>query len=105
MGPFETIDLNAPGGVPTMSRRYQRIYQRLFPSMQRRVDWSGQVIEQVEAERRASAAGGGPRRAPALARPPADGAAPAQAERGARDRRLTEATARWYVVVLAEDTT
>lgn len=53
MGPFETIDLNAPGGVRDYATRYQPIYQRLFPSMQRRVDWSGPVIEQVEQERRA----------------------------------------------------
>ena len=53
MGPFETIDLNAPGGVRDYAQRYQQIYERLFPSMQRRVDWSGPVIEQVEQERRA----------------------------------------------------
>jgi L-gulonate 3-dehydrogenase len=52
MGPFETIDLNAPGGVRDYVERYQQIYVRLFPSMQRRVDWNGPVIETVEAERR-----------------------------------------------------
>jgi 3-hydroxyacyl-CoA dehydrogenase len=54
MGPFETIDLNAPGGVRDYARRYQPIYERLFASMQRRVDWSGAVIERIERERRAS---------------------------------------------------
>jgi 3-hydroxyacyl-CoA dehydrogenase len=53
MGPFETIDLNAPLGVRDYVQRYQRIYERLFPSMQRRVDWAGAVIETVERERRA----------------------------------------------------
>jgi 3-hydroxyacyl-CoA dehydrogenase len=53
MGPFETIDLNAPGGVRDYAERYQQIYARLFPSMQRRVDWAGPVIETVEQERRA----------------------------------------------------
>jgi L-gulonate 3-dehydrogenase len=53
MGPFETVDLNAPGGVRDYARRYQPIYERLFPSMQRRVDWAGPVIERVEQERRA----------------------------------------------------
>ena len=53
-GPFETIDLNAPGGVRDYAQRYQRIYERLFPSMQRRVDWSGPVIGRIEQERRAS---------------------------------------------------
>ncbi len=52
MGPFETIDLNAPGGVRDYVLRYQQIYSRLFPSTQRRVDWAGPVIETVEADRR-----------------------------------------------------
>jgi len=53
MGPFETIDLNAPGGVKDYCQRYQQIYERLFPSMQRRVDWSGEVMKTIEKERRA----------------------------------------------------
>jgi 3-hydroxyacyl-CoA dehydrogenase len=53
MGPFETIDLNAPGGVKDYCERYQQIYSRLFPSMQRRVDWAGEVMKTVEKERRA----------------------------------------------------
>ena len=52
MGPFETIDLNAPGGVRDYVLRYQGIYERLFPQMQRRVDWAGPVLQEVEAERR-----------------------------------------------------
>jgi L-gulonate 3-dehydrogenase len=52
MGPFETIDLNAPGGVRDYIERYQSIYSRLFPTMQHRVDWSGPVVDAVEAERR-----------------------------------------------------
>ena len=52
MGPFETIDLNAPGGVRDYVERYQSIYSGIFPSTQRRVDWNGPVIETVEAERR-----------------------------------------------------
>jgi L-gulonate 3-dehydrogenase len=53
MGPFETIDLNAPAGVRDYVVRYQQIYERLFPSMQRRVDWAGDVIETIERDRRA----------------------------------------------------
>jgi L-gulonate 3-dehydrogenase len=53
MGPFETIDLNAPGGVRDYVTRYQGIYEKLFPQMQRRVDWAGEVLETVEKERRA----------------------------------------------------
>lgn len=52
MGPFETIDLNAPGGVRDYVERYQTIYSNLFPQMLRRVDWAGEVMETVEAERR-----------------------------------------------------
>ncbi len=52
MGPFETIDLNAPGGIRDYVERYQQIYVRLFPSMQRRVDWAGPVLEAAEADRR-----------------------------------------------------
>ncbi len=52
MGPFETIDLNAPGGVRDYAERYQQIYSRLFPSMQRRVDWAGDVMQVIERERR-----------------------------------------------------
>ncbi|MER8867863.1 3-hydroxyacyl-CoA dehydrogenase [Mesorhizobium sp. M0751] len=52
MGPFETIDLNAPGGVRDYVERYQRIYSNIFPQMLRRVDWAGEVMETIEAERR-----------------------------------------------------
>jgi 3-hydroxyacyl-CoA dehydrogenase len=53
MGPFETIDLNAPAGVRDYIARYQPLYTRLFHSMQRRVDWDGPVADTIEAERRA----------------------------------------------------
>ncbi len=52
MGPFETIDLNAPGGVRDYVERYQGIYERLHPSQQRRVDWLGEVMDRVESDRR-----------------------------------------------------
>ena len=52
MGPFETIDLNAPGGVRDYAERYQRIYEQIFPSSQWRVDWSGPVMDVIEADRR-----------------------------------------------------
>ena len=53
MGPFETIDLNAPGGVRDYVERYQGIYENLFGQMQRRVDWAGPVLETIETARRA----------------------------------------------------
>jgi L-gulonate 3-dehydrogenase len=76
MGPFETIDLNAPGGVRDYAERYQAIYSGIFPSTQRRVDWSGPVMAEVEAERRKHV--------------PADKLAARQAW---RDRRLMALTA------------
>ena len=53
MGPFETIDLNAPAGVRDYVDRYQSIYANLFEQMQRRVDWAGPALVQIEGERRA----------------------------------------------------
>jgi len=52
MGPFETIDLNAPAGVRDYVERYGGLYQDLYSSMQRRADWSGDVLDQIEADRR-----------------------------------------------------
>ncbi len=54
MGPFETIDLNAPSGVRDYVERYQSIYAAIFPTAQWRADWAGPVLETVEAERRAA---------------------------------------------------
>ncbi|TVQ35559.1 MAG: 3-hydroxyacyl-CoA dehydrogenase [Geminicoccaceae bacterium] len=53
MGPFETIDLNAPGGVRDYVQRYQGIGEMLFPQMQWRADWAGAALERIEATRRA----------------------------------------------------
>jgi len=58
MGPFETMDLNAPGGIRDYVLRYQYIYDRLFGSMQRRVDWAGDVLGVAERERREHLAAG-----------------------------------------------
>ncbi|MBV8426434.1 MAG: 3-hydroxyacyl-CoA dehydrogenase [Hyphomicrobiales bacterium] len=52
MGPFETIDLNAPGGVRDYAERYHGIYKILFGQMQRRVDWEGPVLDEIERARR-----------------------------------------------------
>jgi L-gulonate 3-dehydrogenase len=58
MGPFETIDLNAPGGVRDYVERYEQIYRRLFPTMQWRAEWGGPVLDGIEAERRKKLAAG-----------------------------------------------
>jgi len=52
MGPFETIDLNAPAGVRDYVERYQGIYERMFPQMCERVDWEGPVLAEIEDDRR-----------------------------------------------------
>jgi L-gulonate 3-dehydrogenase len=52
MGPFETIDLNAPAGVRDYAERYEGIYSRIFSSSQWRADWSGPVMDTIEKERR-----------------------------------------------------
>jgi L-gulonate 3-dehydrogenase len=52
MGPFETIDLNAPGGVRDYAERYGEMYGNLFKQMQWRADWLGPVMDQIEADRR-----------------------------------------------------
>jgi L-gulonate 3-dehydrogenase len=52
MGPFETIELNAPGGVRDYADRYEGIYSNIFPSTQWRADWKGPVMDTIESERR-----------------------------------------------------
>lgn len=52
MGPFETIDLNAPGGVADYAQRYG---PKLYGMMQGVTSrpWEGDLVEKVEQERRA----------------------------------------------------
>jgi 3-hydroxyacyl-CoA dehydrogenase len=52
MGPFETIDLNAPAGVRDYVERYGALYKHLHSTAQGRADWSGPVLDTIEAERR-----------------------------------------------------
>ena len=54
IGPFETIDLNAPGGVRDYVERYAGIYENLHAAEIARVDWKGDVLDQIEADRRAA---------------------------------------------------
>jgi 3-hydroxyacyl-CoA dehydrogenase len=52
MGPFETIDLNAPGGVADYASRYGGTYRNIA---QTRVpfDWPAATLAKLDAERRA----------------------------------------------------
>ncbi|SHO65744.1 3-hydroxyacyl-CoA dehydrogenase [Pseudoxanthobacter soli DSM 19599] len=56
MGPFETIDLNAPGGVADYVARYQPMYEDMFESMCTRVDWRTVTASAIEPSRRAAVA-------------------------------------------------
>jgi L-gulonate 3-dehydrogenase len=53
VGPFETIDLNAPGGVSDYIDRYGRMYDDLAIGSEGRADWKGAVRDMVTADRRA----------------------------------------------------
>jgi len=51
MGPFETIDLNAPGGIADYCRRFGAMYHGFASEAQPRA-WSDALVGRVEAERR-----------------------------------------------------
>ncbi len=73
LGPFETIDLNAPGGVRDYVARYGPMYAKIAETQRETADWTGQTLDEVEAARRK--------------RLPLDRIPSAQAE---RDSRLVE---------------
>jgi len=54
MGPFETIDLNAPGGIRDYMARYGPMYTEMAKTQTSFPDWSDQVGEKLEIERRKS---------------------------------------------------
>jgi L-gulonate 3-dehydrogenase len=51
IGPFETIDLNAPGGVRDYVARYGPAFARIAAGVEP-IDWTGPVLDKVEAQRR-----------------------------------------------------
>lgn len=52
MGPFETIDLNAPGGIADYLRRYGALY-RAIEDEHEPLDWTAEaLLGKVEAQRR-----------------------------------------------------
>lgn len=53
VGPFETIDLNAPGGVSDYIDRYGPMYDDLDIGSEGRADWKGAVRDVVTSDRRA----------------------------------------------------
>lgn len=52
MGPFETIDLNAVGGVADYARRLGPLYQSIAASRADHRVWDAPLIERIEAQRR-----------------------------------------------------
>ena len=53
MGPMETIDLNAPGGLPDYAKRYGPIYHQVNKESVPR-DWDEKLFGQAVADRRAT---------------------------------------------------
>lgn len=52
MGPFETIDLNAPDGLADYARRFNDMYQSISTEQTSTEPWSEEVIEKLESQRR-----------------------------------------------------
>jgi L-gulonate 3-dehydrogenase len=51
MGPFETIDLNAPGGIPDYAKRYGPVLYSMMKDIKPE-RWDDALVAKVEAERR-----------------------------------------------------
>jgi 3-hydroxyacyl-CoA dehydrogenase len=52
MGPFETIDLNAPGGIADYARRLGPLYHAIALARRDPAPWSEALIAKAEDERR-----------------------------------------------------
>lgn len=52
IGPFETIDLNAPGGIADYIERYGPLYEEIERSTSAPLEWSPALAQRLEAERR-----------------------------------------------------
>jgi 3-hydroxyacyl-CoA dehydrogenase len=53
MGPFETMDMNAPGGFKDYATRYGASYRAMGRDLRVTEDWDPDAIEAIEAARRA----------------------------------------------------
>ena len=53
MGPFETIDLNAPGGLQDYAERYGPLYEALAKEQADPRPWSPATVAALQRERRA----------------------------------------------------
>jgi L-gulonate 3-dehydrogenase len=52
MGPFETIDLNAPDGLADYAHRFGGMYQSIAKEQTSTEPWSEALIAKLEGERR-----------------------------------------------------
>ena len=52
MGPFETIDLNAPGGIKDYMARYGAIFKEMAKTQTKIPDWSEDAGNKLDLERR-----------------------------------------------------
>ena len=52
MGPFETIDLNAPDGLQDYCKRYGAMYQSIAAEQTNTAAWSDSLINEAEKQRR-----------------------------------------------------
>lgn len=48
MGPFETIDLNAPGGTRDYAERYSPFFHRIVDSQSSDPDWEGKTLTTID---------------------------------------------------------
>lgn len=53
MGPFETIDLNAPGGLADYANRYGHLYQSISKQQADTSPWTDEEIQALDRARRA----------------------------------------------------
>ena len=53
MGPFETIDLNAPGGLGEYCNRYGGMFQRMSLEQTSTEPWAEDLVQRLDRERRA----------------------------------------------------
>jgi hypothetical protein len=51
MGPFETIDLNAPGGVSDYAARYGPVLYGMMKNVKHE-PWDDKLVARIEGERR-----------------------------------------------------
>jgi len=52
MGPFETIDLNAPGGIADYCARYNGMYRSIGATQTSEPAWQGPAVQDLETQRR-----------------------------------------------------